>query len=223
MAIVQNPVTGRSRKKFGTAVFSKHYEQNTMRTKPLQVKNPRTEGQVMQRSKFAQTVDLIRQVLPVINEAYSGMLKNMSPFNKIVSLNAKNAFNEGTSEIDYTKVQFCDNEGSSVRNVEMTCEDDQVITFTWDPNTAVQAELDAPISIILVNCSKNKAINFANVALRSENAASITAPVEWVGDVVAAYFSNTDYSTSVPKADGTIPSKKVIKFKAGADLVKTVK
>ena len=79
MAIVQNPITGRTRKKFGTAVFSKHYEKNTMRSSPIQVSNPRTEGQVRQRSKFAQTVDLIRQVLPIVNDAYSYTLKNMSP------------------------------------------------------------------------------------------------------------------------------------------------
>ncbi len=223
MAIVQNPITGRTRKKFGTAVFSKHYEQNTMRTRPMQVSNPRTEGQVKQRSKFALTVDLIRQVLPVVNDAYSGTLKNMSPFNKIVSLNSKNAFVEGTADIDYTKVQFCDNEGSSVRNVEMNCEDDQLITFTWEPGTEVQAELDAPVSIILVNCAKNKAINYPDAALRSESAAGITAPVEWVGDVVAAYFNTIDYSTSNPKPDGSVPKKRVVKFKAGADLSKSVK
>jgi hypothetical protein len=223
MAIVQNPITGRTRKKFGTAVFSKHYENNTMRSKPIQVANPRTEGQVLQRSKFAQTVDLIRQVLPVVNDAYSNTLKNMSPFNKIVSLNVKNIFAEGTNEIDYTKVQFCDNAGSNVRNVELTCEDDQVVSFIWEPNTINQAELDEPVSIILVNCIKNKAINYPAVALRSESAASVIAPVEWVGDVVAAYFNTTDYTTSNPKADGSIPKKKVISFKAGADLVKNVK
>jgi hypothetical protein len=223
MAIVQNPITGRTRKKFGTAVFSKHYENNTMRSRPIQVSNPRTEGQVMQRSKFAQTVDLIRQVLPVVNDAYSNTLKNMSPFNKIVSLNVKSIFAEGTNEIDYTKVQFCDNEGSNVRNVELTCEDDQVVSFIWEPNTINQAELDEPVSIILVNCIKNKAINYPAVALRSENAASVIAPVEWVGDMVAAYFSTTDYTTSNPKADGSIPKKKVIRFKAGCELAKNVK
>ena len=223
MAIVQNPITGRTRKKFGTAVFSKHYENNTMRSKPIQVANPRTEGQVLQRSKFAQTVDLIRQVLPVVNDAYSNTLKNMSPFNKIVSLNVKNIFAEGTNEIDYTKVQFCDNAGSNVRNVELTCEDDQVVSFIWEPNTINQAELDEPVSIILVNCIKNKAINYPAVALRSESAASVIAPVEWVGDMVAAYFNTTDYTTSNPKVDGSIPKKKVISFKTGADLAMNVK
>jgi hypothetical protein len=37
--------------------------------------------------------------------------------------------------IDYTKVQFCDNAGSNVRNVELTYEDYQVVSFIWEPNT----------------------------------------------------------------------------------------
>ena len=122
-----------------------------------------------------------------------------------------------------TKVQFCDNEGSNVRNVELTCEDDQVIGFLWKPNTTDLNELDAPVSLIIVNCIKNKALNFANVAQRSESNASIIAPVEWVGDIVAAYFTTIDLTTSVPKADGSIPVKKVIRFKAGAELSKSVK
>jgi hypothetical protein len=35
MAIVQNPITGRTKKKFGTAVFSKQFGKNIMRSKPL--------------------------------------------------------------------------------------------------------------------------------------------------------------------------------------------
>ena len=31
MAIVQNPITGRTKKKFGSAVFSKQFGKNTMR------------------------------------------------------------------------------------------------------------------------------------------------------------------------------------------------
>jgi len=147
----------------------------------------------------------------------------MSPFNKIVSLNVKSIFAEGTSEIDYTKVQFCDSDGSNVRNVELTCKEDQMVSFTWEPNAINQNELDEPISIILVNFIKNKTLNFPNVAMRSESAASIAAPVELVGDLVAAYFNKTDFTTSNPKADGSIPKKKVIKFKAGCDLQKSVK
>ena len=86
MAIVQNPITGRTRKAFGTAVFSKSYGNNTMRAKAMDVKNPRTEGQVRQRNKFSATVELVRQVLALINEVYAGSLTTMSPFNKITSI-----------------------------------------------------------------------------------------------------------------------------------------
>ena len=56
MAIVQNPITGRTKKAFGSAVFAKQYGKNTMRTKPLEVKNPKTLKQKMQRSKFSLMV-----------------------------------------------------------------------------------------------------------------------------------------------------------------------
>jgi len=62
MAIVQNPITGRTRNKFGTAVFSKQFGLNTMRTKPEGMKNPNTPAQATQRSKFLTVVYLIRQV-----------------------------------------------------------------------------------------------------------------------------------------------------------------
>ena len=87
MAIVQNPITGRTKKKFGTAVFSKQFGKNVMRSKPIEVKNPQTEGQVTQRNKFATTVFLVKQVLPLINDVYAGSLRKMSPFNKITSIN----------------------------------------------------------------------------------------------------------------------------------------
>jgi hypothetical protein len=82
-----------------------------------------------------------------------------------------------------------------------------------EPNTTNQAELNEPVSVILVNCNKNKAINYPTFTLRSESAACLIAPVEWIGVLVAAYFNTTYYTASNPKADGSIPKKKVITLK----------
>jgi hypothetical protein len=221
MAIVQNPITGRTRKKFGTAVFSKQFDQNTMRTRPMQVNNPRTEGQVRQRERFAKIVELVKQVLPLINEVYAGKLTRMSPYNKVVSLNSKAAFIEGTSEIDYTKIRFSDIEGSTVSNVLMTMDADRVVNFTWDADTDVQDELDELVSVVLVNNIKNKALIYNGVAARSEGMASITAPSEWVGDIVSAHFITVDMSAA-PNADGTIKGKKIVKYKVGSELADAI-
>ena len=209
MAIVQNPITGRTRKKFGTAVFSKQFGNNTMRTKPAGVKNPNTIGQSRQRTKFSTIVHLIRQVLPLINSVYAGRLKNMSPFNKIVSINLKNAFTGDPPVLDHTMVVLCDFEGSSVSNVVMKAHPDQVMDITWDPNSTSTDELSTQLTLILINCLTNKVMLFPEVVLRSVGTVQITAPADWVGSQTALHVHALDYSQTVARG--------VIKFKAGCD------
>jgi hypothetical protein len=78
-----------------------------MRSKPMEVKNSQTVGQVTHRNIFATIVDLVRQILPLINEVYAGSLCNMSPFNKITSINVRNAFAADPPLHDHTKVVLC--------------------------------------------------------------------------------------------------------------------
>lgn len=212
MAIVQNPITGRTKNKFGTAVFSKHFGKNTMRSKPLDVKNPKTAGQVKQRTKFKTVVELIRQVLPLINEVYAGSLRSMSPFNKVTSINVKTAFVGEPPVLDHTKVVLCDFDGSTVINVTLTGQAAQVMDITWDPDTDVQKELDAPLTFVLFNCGTNKGVIYRDVALRSAGLASITAPPLWVGEMTSLHIVTTNVDEKVKKNNFSL-----IKFKAGAD------
>ena len=215
MAIVQNPITGRTRKKFGTAVFSKQFDQNTMRTKPLEVKNPRTAAQVIQREKFATTVDLLKLAIVAINEAYDGKVRGMSPFNRATKLTLKEAFDPITNVLDYSKVVFCDNEGSNVDNVAISMQASRVINLTWDPDSDDAAELADEVRVLLVNSSKNKVKLIETGALRSAGSASIVAPKHWVGDTVGIFIMATDYTSENPQPNLPHPPRKVIHFKAG--------
>jgi len=212
MAIVQNPITGRTKKKFGTAVFSKQFGKNTMRSKPMDVKNPNTIGQATQRTKFSTIVNLIRQVLTLINSVYAGTLKNMSPFNKIVSINVKNAFTGDPPVLDHTKVILCDFEGSTVNNVTMTAQPNQVMDIAWEPNTTNPDELSTPLTLILINCITNKVMMFPDVDIRSAGSTTITAPADWVGSQTALHVLTVDYSQILAGNP-----KGIIKYKAGCD------
>ena len=212
MAIVQNPITGRTKKKFGTAVFSKQFGKNTMRSKPMDVKNPNTIGQATQRTKFSTIVNLIRQVLTLINSVYAGTLKNMSPFNKIVSINVKNAFTGDPPVLDHTKVILCDFEGSTVNNVTMTAQPNQVMDIAWEPNTTNPDELSTPLTLILINCITNKVMLFPDVDIRSAGSTTITAPADWVGSQTALHVLTVDYSQILAGNP-----KGIIKYKAGCD------
>ena len=218
MAIVQNPITGRTKKTFGTAVFSKQWGKNTMRAKALEVKNPRTEGQVKQRTKFTTIVDLVRQVLPLINEVYAGSLTNMSPYNKVTSINVKNAFEGEPPELDHTKVVLCDFVGSTVKNVNLIGEIDQVMDITWDPGTTDVDELASLLTFVLFNCITNQAVIYRDAAARGDGLASITAPEEWVDDMTALHVMTTDFNQVLANAP-----KRILKYKAGADLSSIVK
>jgi hypothetical protein len=222
MAIVQNPITGRTRKKFGTAVFSKIFEVNTMRTKPIEVKNPRTEAQMIQREKFATTVELMRQIIPIINEAYDGSITKMSPFNHNVSKTLKEAFDPVTHELDYSKVILCDNEGSNVEDVTMTCLANRAIDIAWDPATTDVTELAAEITILLVNADKNKIRVYNTGVIRSAGSASIIAPKKWVGDKVGIFIMATDYTSENPQPNLPHPPRILIEYKAGFDATSIV-
>jgi uncharacterized protein (DUF697 family) len=217
MAIVQNPITGRSKKSFGTAVFTKIFGKNVMRTKPLEVKNPRTEGQVNQRNKFATIVAIVKQLLILINEIYGKSLTNMTPANKVTSINVKNAFAGDPPVLDHTKLQLCDFEGSMVQGVVLAAQADQAMNITWAPGTVNDDELASKLTFVLFNCETNQAIIFRDVAVRQDGEATVNAPASWVGAQTALHVMTTDYNQLL---DGN--PKKIIKFQAGVDAASVV-
>jgi len=217
MAIVQNPITGRTRNKFGTAVFSKQFGHNTMRTKPEGMKNPNTPAQASQRSKFLTVVYLIRQVLTLINAAYAGKIKNMSPFNKVVSLNLKNAFSGDPPELDHTKVVFCDLEGSTVTSVVLTAQPNQIMEVTWEPNSDNPDEQSSLLTFILINTRTNKVMIYPDAVSRNAGSTSITAPADWVNAPTALHVVTYDYSQM-----NSGQPQKIIQFKAGCDTASAV-
>jgi hypothetical protein len=218
MAIVQNPITGRTRKSFGTAVFAKQFDKNTMRTKPIQVKNPKTAKQLTQRKKFSTIVSVIRPILSVINNVYAGSLSNMSPFNKITSINIKNAFTGTPPVLDQKKLVLCTFDGSTVDNVTITAEANQVMKIDWLPNTTNAEELASSISFIMFNCTSNESVYFHNVALRSVGTANVTVPKTWIGALTTIHIQTSDFNQILSNAP-----KQILKYKAGADLANVVK
>ena len=106
MAIVQNPVTGRTKKKFGSAVFSKQFGKNTMRTKPIEVRNPKTLPQKQQRAKFSLIVELARLIMGFVRVGFKQAATGMSQFNVFVQSNISTAISGvfPNYAIDFTKI-----------------------------------------------------------------------------------------------------------------------
>jgi hypothetical protein len=87
MSVVQNPITGRTRGKFSNAIFSKWKQLNTIRAKPLQVKQPNTQGQLDQRTAFSIIVRYARMVLTMLRFSFKYSASTMSEFNFFIKKN----------------------------------------------------------------------------------------------------------------------------------------
>jgi len=217
MAIVQNPITGRTKKAFGTAVFTSLFGKNIIRTKPLEVSNPRTPAQVKQRNKFATIVAIVKQVVPLLKEVYGKRLTNMTPANKITGINVKNAFAGDPPELDHTKLVLCDFVGSTVQDVTLTGQPDHAMEINWSPGTTNADELASKLTFVLFNCETNQAAIYRDAAVRQDGQAVIDAPAHWVGAQTALHVMTIDYNQLLEGAP-----KKIIQFKAGADAASVV-
>jgi hypothetical protein len=192
MAIVQNPITGRTRKKFGSAVFSKQFGKNTLRTKPVEVSNPRTEKQRMQRSKFSLMVELSRMFLPFIRIGFKQASIGMSEFNTFMKSNIKNVISGTYPDytIDFTKLVVSKGTLTGPDGAETSAENDKKIAVTWSDNTGYgDAHETDKAMVLVINYDKKGVKSDVLSATREDEICEVTVPDSWVGDTVHVFLS----------------------------------
>jgi hypothetical protein len=190
MAIVQNPITGRTRKKLANTVFSKQFGKNTLRSKPTEVKNPRTPGQINQRNKFSLMIALARQLLGMLRISYQNMAIGMSAFNVFIKNNIKTAITglPGSYAIDYSLLTIA--KGPLTKTLNITAGNDLAskVKRTWTPpiDPLDPANLD-----LLFNASYNEDKNEwyygATTTTRLSGTDEQTVPATWTGDTIHVY------------------------------------
>lgn len=192
MAIVQNPITGRTRKKFANAVFAKSYTQNVMRSKALQVSNPNTEDQQKQRSKFAIMVAFSQILLGFISQTMKGLYVNMSAYNAFMKANIKTCFTGvfPNFEIDYSLVKTSVGPLLPFEDPGLAMTAGHIVTLTWDDNTGQgNASSTDKLLCLIYNKDKNSISTSMSIAQRDDATLAVTVPASWVGDDVEVYGS----------------------------------
>jgi len=190
MAIVQNPVTGRTKGKFGNAVFSKQFGKNTLRSKPIEVRNPQTEGQVTQRSKFQVSLAYLRMVQGIIRVGWKSMASGKSAFNAAQSYTLQNALQLVGSDWVINPNLLLHAKGSLMKADNLTASNTggTTIQFNWINNGGQGNALDTDkFCFVLYNTTRKSAIFQIGVVARSTQNCSHVCPADWSGDTVACY------------------------------------
>lgn len=192
MAIVQNPITGRTKKKFASAVFSKQFGKNTMRSKPIEVSNPKTLKQRMQRAKFSLMVELSRSFLSFIRMGFKQAALGMSEFNAFMKANIKTVIT-GTYpdfEIDFTKLIVTKGTLTGPDGASAAAAAGHSVELVWVDNTGYGDALNTDKAMILVlNFDKKGEKSDVTTKTRADEAATLVLPESWVGDEVHVFLS----------------------------------
>jgi hypothetical protein len=196
MAILQNPLIGRAKKKLGNTVFSTQFGQNTLRTKPLTIKNPKTAAQVAHRTRMKKLAKLLRQVVNYINTAYAGSVQGMSAFSYSMSINMQNCFIDDTSSIEPSMLVLCDHEGSFVDNVVLTSTVTDTIEATFDSMAQTADEEGDKVNAYGFHADGNQIWKFKQDATRSLGTMTLTRP-KMTALNIAVYFECLDRSSLV--------------------------
>jgi hypothetical protein len=190
MAIVQNPITGRTKKKFGNAVFSKQFGKNTLRTKPLEVKNPKTPGQVNQRSKFKLMVFTSRVLLGMIRISFQNMAIGKSAFNAFMQANIKTAITgvPGNYIISFPDLKVAKGPLFQVQNLVAGNDLASKVKRTWDiPINPLDTSNNDKLYNVAYNPTKNEWSYGQPGTLRSAGTDEQGVPANWTGDTVHVY------------------------------------
>lgn len=89
MAIINSLAIGKARKSAGNLTFATIQGRTIAREKPVNVRNPRTEKQLAQRSKMSNTVAAYRNIGIMVKHLFTKLPKYTSQYNQFVKENIK--------------------------------------------------------------------------------------------------------------------------------------
>lgn len=97
MARLQNTLIGKAAGSIGSVTFTTWKGINVGKSKPVTVADPKTAGQLTQRSKLSKAVAFYRQITAILNLGYMMQAVGQSAYNAFISDNLKNgSFTGGT-------------------------------------------------------------------------------------------------------------------------------
>lgn len=190
MGTIKKGILGGFSGKVGTVVGSSWKGIAYMRSLPGKVRDPRTELQMIQRSKFAVAINYLQPLAELLRTGWKFYANRKSPFNAAMAYTYAKAI-IGTYpdySIDPGKVLI--SRGSLAPPVNAAAIAlSGALNFQWDDNSSFNTAKQTDKALLaVVNPVKADAVYITAGAARSDCEQSIAIPAAWIGDSVEAYM-----------------------------------
>ena len=161
-----------------------------MRAKAASVSNPRTDGQVGQRSKFALVLGLLKPMTGFIRVGYKRFTTKQTAFNAAMSYILNNAIT-GTFpdfSVDLSKV-LVSRGNLTVASGAQALAIGGSIGLTWFDNSGSGTALATDKALVMVlNPVRAEAVYETAGSQRTTGAHEIAVPADWLGESVEVFL-----------------------------------
>jgi hypothetical protein len=189
-----------------------------MRIKPANVSNPRTEGQVDQRSKFSTVLRFLQPMTDFLRVGFKLYANRMTQFNAAMSYNLNNSITGAypNSMIDYSSALVTRGNLTVAANGTASSPSAGNVELTWTDNSGSGSAQGTDKALIaLLNTTRGEAVFTTVGPARSVGIATIPVPSEYVGEDVEVFLgflsgdgskvSNSSYLGAVKVSSEPLP------------------
>jgi len=162
-----------------------------MRIKPANVTNPRTEGQVDQRSKFSTVLRFLQPMTDFLRVGFKLYANKMTQFNAAMSYNLNNAITGAYPNfmVDYASALVTRGNLSGAANGAASSPSAGDVQITWDDNSGSgSAQATDKALIVLLNTTRQEAVFTIAGPARSAGTETISVPSEYTGEDVEVFL-----------------------------------
>jgi len=162
-----------------------------MRIKPANVTNPRTEGQVDQRSKFSTVLRFLQPMTDFLRVGFKLYANKMTQFNAAMSYNLNNAITGAYPNfmVDYASALVTRGNLSGAANGAASSPSAGDVQITWDDNSGSgSAQATDKALIVLLNTTRQEAVFTTAGPARSAGTETISVPSEYTGEDVEVFL-----------------------------------
>lgn len=208
MAIVQNPITGRSSGTFAGAVFATQFGKNILRSKPVSVSVSQSAASRLARQKFKFLAQAVNELLPALNVFFTSKQFGMPVSSYIIGQCYEQAVSGDLDfvEVEYDKIIPAPDSLGLGEYIAASVESGSV-TITLDGSSVSDIiGADNKLNIAVVNIKTGKLVSVLEDQAPDLATKTITSSLIGALDTIHVY----------------VKPKKKVQFKPGNDLCVTV-
>lgn len=190
MGTIKQGILGGFSGKVGTVIGGSWKGISYMRSQAQNIKNPRTEAQMEQRSKFALTLAFLKPITSYVRIGFKTYATKQTAFNAAMSYICKNAVTGDYPDyaLDFSLALVSRGNLTPVANAAATAASGK-INFSWSDNSgAGNAQITDLAMPLVFNKDKGEAVFNTAAATRTDSTAEVSLPADWMGDKVQTYL-----------------------------------